>query len=265
MNRHRWKLFVVPFVVFMVLGSVEPKPPSPAEPPKPAAESPPPEASGAPPATPPTVAEDGWIPYRYYPLLYTGKILLTLAAVWLYRSGLAEFAPPRVSLLALAVGLLGGVVWIVICRLNLEQRLLEPLGLGSLVGLGQRSAFNPLVELADRPLAAWGFLAVRFLGLVAVVPLIEELFLRGFLVRFITAPDWWKVPFGTASRAALVAATVVPMLMHPAELFAAAVWFSAVSWLMVRTRNFWDCVAAHALTNLVLGIYVVTSGDWRLM
>ena len=97
------------------------------------------------------------------------------------------------------------------------------------------------------------------------MPLIEELFLRGFLVRFVTAPDWWKVPFGTASRAGLATATLVPMLMHPGEIFAAAVWFSAVSWLMVRTRNFWDCVAAHALTNLVLGIYVVTSGDWRLM
>jgi membrane protease YdiL (CAAX protease family) len=38
-----------------------------------------------------------------------------------------------------------------------------------------------------------------------------------------------------------------------------------VTWLMVRTRNIWDCVVAHALTNLILGIYVVTTGTWRLM
>jgi hypothetical protein len=33
---------------------------------------------------------------------------------------------------------------------------------------------------------------------------------------------------------------------------------------MLRTRNIWDCVAAHAITNLMLGIYVVAAHDWRL-
>ena len=63
---------------------------------------------------------------------------------------------------------------------------------------------------------------------------------------------------------AVVVGTVLPMLMHPAELLAAAVWFSLVTWLMVRTRNIWDCVAAHAVTNLLLGIYVVTFDQWQL-
>ena len=63
---------------------------------------------------------------------------------------------------------------------------------------------------------------------------------------------------------AIVVATGVPMLMHPGELFAAAVWFSMVTWLMLRTKNIWDCVAAHAVTNLLLGIYVMTTGHWEL-
>ena len=54
------------------------------------------------------------------------------------------------------------------------------------------------------------------------------------------------------------------MLYHP-EILAALVWFSLVSWLMVRTRNIWDCVAAHAVTNLMLGIHVVGTGHWQLM
>ena len=33
-----------------------------------------------------------------------------------------------------------------------------------------------------------------------------------------------------------------------------------ITWLMLRTRNIWDCVAAHAITNLILGIYVVVVG-----
>jgi len=33
---------------------------------------------------------------------------------------------------------------------------------------------------------------------------------------------------------------------------------------MIRTRNVWDCVAAHAITNAILGIYVVAYGQWPL-
>ena len=62
-----------------------------------------------------------------------------------------------------------------------------------------------------------------------------------------------------------ICGTAVPMLMHPGELFAAAVWFSLVTWLMLRTRSIWDCVIAHAVTNLLIGLWVLWSGDWWLM
>ena len=112
---------------------------------------------------------------------------------------------------------------------------------------------------------AWAFLAVRFFGLVLVVAVIEEFFLRGFLMRFAIQNHWWEVPVGQVNTAAVVVATLVPVAMHPAELLAAAVWFSMVTWLLVKTRNIWDCVAAHAITNLLLGIYVVATGNWHLM
>jgi CAAX prenyl protease-like protein len=110
------------------------------------------------------------------------------------------------------------------------------------------------------------FLSVRLFGLAIVVPVIEEFFLRGFAMRFVMEKDWWKVPFGTVNRVAIVVGTVLPMLSHP-ELLAAAVWFSLVTWLMLRTKNIWDCVVAHAVTNLLLGVYVVVMGGeaWRLM
>jgi hypothetical protein len=63
---------------------------------------------------------------------------------------------------------------------------------------------------------------------------------------------------------AAVLGTVFPMLMHPGELFAAAVWFSLVTGLMVYTKNIWDCVTAHAVTNFLLGVYVVKYGAWQL-
>ena len=97
---------------------------------------------------------------------------------------------------------------------------------------------------------------------MAVVPLVEEFFLRGFVMRLVMERDWWDVPFGKASGLAIVLGTVLPMSYHP-ELLAAAVWFSMITWLMLRTRNIWDCVAAHAITNLILGIYVVCAAAKR--
>ena len=284
LQQNPWLTFLLPLVVFMVVTSFEPKPSEPtttAETVGQTAQSDPVTQSdrvseGEDVA--PKLQDEGEetsksesllnIPYAYYPWVYTLKILLTLAAMAFVWPGYRQF-PWRISGLAVGVGVVGIFVWVGLCRLNLEQSLLKPaldhVGLGWLIGAGARSAYDPFVYLADNPPAAWGFLAVRFFGLALVVPIIEEFFLRGFVMRFVVEAKWWEVPFGKVTPFAVVLGTAVPMLMHPAELLAAAVWFSMVTWLMLRTRNIWDCVAAHAVTNLLLGIYVVTTGEWQLM
>jgi CAAX prenyl protease-like protein len=242
LQRHRWVTFLLPLAVYMLVGGLEPTP----------------EETGG---------SAIWlaIPYSHYPTVYTLKIVLTIAAIGLVLPGYRQF-PLRISPLAVAVGVAGVVIWVGLCRLGLEHRLLDPLGLGWLVELGTRPGFNPLAELQDNPAWAWGFLAIRFAGLAAVVPLVEEFFLRGFLMRFVMRAKWWEVPVGKVSPpAVLVGALLYPLLSHPAEALAAVVWFSMVTWLMLRTRNIWDCVAAHAVTNLLLGVYVVLSGQWQLM
>lgn len=284
LSTYPWATFVLPMAVFMLLSSFEPTPPP-----------------GFDPATAATVSElranleraealaatsEGWLPkfsYLDYPWIYAIKISvvgMTMLAVW---PGYRTF-PLRVNGIAVVVGLVGVVLWIVLCHLRLEPKVLEPvdrllgslipgrdsgsnptIGLMGMLGSGERSAYNPLLYLADQPAWAWSFLVVRFVGLALIVPVIEEFFLRGFLMRFVVQEQWWRVPFGTATRAALVVGTGVPMLMHPGELFAAFVWFSLVSWLMVHTKNIWDCVVAHGVTNFLLGAYVVTYDQWQLM
>lgn len=237
LDAYPWATFVLPFVVFMLMNMLEPTADKPVE------------------------LGPLSIPYSAYPLVYSLKIALTMAVIAAVWPGYRQF-PFRVTLLAPLVGAVGVVLWIGICKLELEQRLLAPLGLAEWLGLGQRSAFNPLEHFADRPLLGYAFLAVRFWGLVVIVPLIEEFFLRGLVMRYFIEPDWWKVPFGKLTPAAVAVGTLVPMALHPAELFAAAVWFSLITWLMWKTKSIWDCVVAHAVTNLLLGIYVVASGDW---
>jgi uncharacterized protein len=247
--RHPWMPFLLPFIVYMVVGSLEPGPPE-VPPGMPAVDEP--NSLG--------------IRYAHYPFVYTAKIVLTIAAMLYVLPGYRQF-PFRISLLAIVVGIVGCVLWIAIANLALEQRLVEWLGrknpLIGWLGLGERSAYNPLEQLAATRTWACMFLAVRFLGLALIVPVIEEFFLRGFLMRFVMRENWWEVPFGDVTTAAVVVGTLFPVLYHPEKL-AALVWFSLVTWLMIRTRNIWDCVAAHAVTNLLLGIYVVSRGQWQL-
>ena len=240
LEKHRWVVFILPILVFLLVGSFEPKPAAPG-------------SSG------------GWltIPYQHYPIVYSVKIALTLAAILFVLPGYRDF-PFRVSPLAVLVGLIGVVVWVGICSLEPERRLLVPLGLDWFAELGGRSAFNPFEQL-DTAAWAWGFLAIRFFGLALVIAVAEEFFLRGFVMRFVMQADWWAVPFGKVNATAVLVGIAVPMLMHPAELFAAAAWFGLVTWLMVRTKSIWDCVVAHGITNVLLGVYVVFSGRWQLM
>jgi hypothetical protein len=260
--RHPWLPFLLPFVVYMVVGSFEPEPPTTFGPKPQAALA---DQIGDTSGPKATIEADNWFGLRYahYPIVYTVKIALTIAAMLFVWPGYRQF-PFRVSLLAVVVGVVGVVLWIGLCQLHLERKLLGTIGLEGFLDLGARPAYNPLEQLAATPVWAYTFLGIRFLGLALVVPIIEEFFLRGMAMRFVIRDTWWEVPFGQVTPLAVVVGTAIPMLMHPGELLAAAVWFSLVTWLMVRTRNIWDCVAAHAVTNLLLGIYVVTQEQWQL-
>ena len=242
-------LYILPMAVYLVLSSLEPASPAPGEPPEP-----------------------GYfgLTYDHYPAIYTVKIAVTVGVLALCAPAWRQW-PLRVSPLAVLVGAVGVVLWIACCRVNLEGRLMEAIGQDNalakalgMLGLGaERPAYNPLEQLAHAPLLAYAFLVVRFAGLSLVVPLFEELLLRGWLMRQMVSPELWKVEFGRVTTSAAVVGTAFPMLYHPEKL-ASLVWFSLITWLMVRTKNFWDCVAAHAVTNFLLGLYVVWYGAWEL-
>jgi CAAX prenyl protease-like protein len=126
-----------------------------------------------------------------------------------------------------------------------------------------RPSFNPFQQIPDETLQLV-FLLLRFCLLALLVPIIEELFLRGWLIRYIEDPTWWAVSLVSLSLRSVAWATIYGVLAHPGEALAAFVWFSLVSWLMLRTGNLWDCVVAHGITNLLLGIYIVAFGAWHL-
>ena len=280
-TRQAMLAFVLPMVIYMLVGSLEPEPLR--SPPQPAADGSSAEfdeadgdfsdgdfSDSGSDFSDETPSKANWfgfsIPRQYYPVVYTTKIVLTLGVVLWFFPVYRQW-PLQVSPLAVGVGVVGVLIWIGCCWLNLEGMLVGWLGEEhwaiSWLGLGERPSYNPLQALSDSPNLKYGFLAIRFFGLALLVPIIEEAFLRAFLMRFVMHDNWTEIPFGVVNRMAVIVGVLLPVLYHPEKL-AALLWFSLVTWLMVRTKNFWDCVVAHMVTNLLLGIYVVTTGAWQL-
>jgi CAAX prenyl protease-like protein len=191
-----------------------------------------------------------------YPVVYAIRVAATLLLLaWAWPGlrgwlGRPTWWPP---LLGLALV----VPWVILARLQHDA--------GWLLGGTERAGFDPFLWYGANSRLAWVYLAVRGLGLVVLVPIIEELFLRGFLMRFVIREDFWKVPFGTVTAAAAGACAVWAVAGHPAEAVAAVGWFAMVTGIAAATRKPIDCILAHAATNLALGVYVVASGNWWLM
>jgi CAAX prenyl protease-like protein len=265
LGKYPWLTFVLPFLVYMLVGAFEPAPPD-------------------------LVGKTSWIniPYAWYPATYTIKIFCTVAAmavVWQgYRAiplvGTRQKVVCRTAfslstayclLPSVFVGAVGVVLWVGLCNLGVEKWILTQdsvmtvcrwMGLGD-ISMGARPSFDPFRQMGHS-LLTYAFLAVRFFGLVIVVPVIEEFFLRGFAMRFVMAERWWEVPLGRMNAAAVAVSLALPALTHPGELLAALAWFGMITIFYWRTRSLWNCVVAHAATNLLLGVYIVTTGSWWL-
>jgi len=99
-----------------------------------------------------------------------------------------------------------------------------------------------------------------------VVPLIEELFLRGFLMRYVIREDFWTVPFGMLTFPAAAAACLLyAAASHPAKCVAAMGWFAVITGIAAATRRPIDTILAHLATNLALGVYVILTANWWLL
>jgi CAAX prenyl protease-like protein len=132
-----------------------------------------------------------------------------------------------------------------------------------LFGAEQRTdGFNPGLFAGSAALY-WGTLILRFIRLVVIVPLLEEIFWRGFLLRYLIKEDFTKVSFGTFSWFSFGVVTVMFGLAHFGPDFIPALLTGAIyNLLAVKTRSLACCVLAHAVTNLGLGLYIMQTGQW---
>ncbi len=181
--------------------------------------------------------------YWIYPL-QTLLCGITLAYFWKDYS----FGSLRAGGWGILVGLLALAIWI------------SPQWL---FGAAPRiEGFNPDVFSQD-PALYWMTVVARFIRMVVIVALLEEIFWRGFLMRYLINEDFESVAFGTFRTMAFVVVAVMFTFEHgSADRPAAFVTGLLYNGLAVKTKSLFACVVAHAVTNFGLGLYTMATKQW---
>ncbi|MEM7144340.1 MAG: CAAX prenyl protease-related protein [Verrucomicrobiota bacterium] len=214
-------------------------------------------------------APEHWV----YPL-QTVVCLLLLAFFWRNY----EFRPIRGTGLAVVMALVGMVAWFLpsyLYRWLDVESWVQPMvsipmiDSGSPIwryfGLAPREeGFDPTL-FSEQPFWFAAVVFVRFLRMVVVVAFVEEIFWRGFLMRYLVNPEkpFYKIPFGKHRWLAYWVTTLAFMAIHlPEDWLGAFVYGSLTYFVAVKTKSLYACVLMHGVANLVLGVYVMSTGEW---
>lgn len=173
----------------------------------------------------------------------------------------------RWCLVGAGFGVVGIALWLTPTTLY-DWMGLEGKTTGWLKWLGvaeRREGFDP--GIFEHPAAWWTSLVLRMFRAVVVVALVEEIFWRGFLMRFVCdlEGDYWKQPFGRADWRSYVATTVLFMFAHGSLDWAGALIYGSLTYLLcVWSKSLGACVIMHAVANFLMGLYAVAFGKYGL-
>lgn len=192
---------------------------------------------------------------------YLAKTLVGLWLIFELRPFVAEMRW-AFSWEAVAVG--GGIfaVWVGISgEWTMQNSLWIKLGI-SHPPKNPVAAWNPNEQFGTRSALAWFFVAVRILGSTFIVPPLEEVFYRSFLYRYIAKPNFQSVPLNKFLPVPFLVTAAVFGFSHN-EWLAGILCGAAFQWLVIRKNRLGDAMTAHAITNFLLGLWIVWRGAWN--
>lgn len=108
----------------------------------------------------------------------------------------------------------------------------------------------------------WFFIVARIAGATLVVPPLEEMFYRSFVYRYVINADFEQVSLKRFHLGSLLITSIVFGVSHR-EWLAGILCGCAYQWLVLRRGHLGDAVTAHAISNLLLGLWVVYKGAWH--
>ena len=191
---------------------------------------------------------ESYFPDQHYALYPIKMILVAAVLAWYWRwlPSLSPAAPMR----SVWVGVAGVVLWIGLDPILVHY---DP----PLIG---RNPFQlyPAVY-------AWWLFGFRLLGITFCVPVMEELFWRGFLMRWLIKEDFTSVPMGTYQPLSFWITTACFAAVHGAEWPLGVVVGLLYGVWFVRTKSLGSVMLAHGVTNLLLALYCLIANDWHFL
>jgi hypothetical protein len=194
--------------------------------------------------------------------VYPLKAFTVAGILWWFRREYTELTPRTGTILGILVGLVAIVQWIALdpfypklteLMFSVELKLSEWMN-------SPPPKANPAP--AFDPTGQYLFIAVRIFGACVVVPLMEELFWRGFLIRWIEREDFRAEPVGRFTWKSFAITTVFFGLEHN-QWLVGLICGALYNGLLYRTRSLWACVVAHAVSNAALAAWVLARNDWK--
>jgi uncharacterized protein len=196
-----------------------------------------------------TLAND-WLP-----VTYPVKSILAAALLWIFWPYYTRIRWTKLGIGAL-VGAIGTLLWIgteLLCR-----------HIGLAAKPTDADIYNP--DVLGGGWIELLFLCARVAGPTLVVPLMEELFFRDFVMRaFVRWDRFEDVPVGTFTWRSLIGMSALFGLNHGRMFMAGIVYGLLMGVLLIRTKSLGACIVAHGVTNFTLYLYVIYSGDWQFM
>lgn len=179
---------------------------------------------------------------------YLAKTITGAWLIWEMRPFVSEMRW-AISWEAITIGILIFAVWVGLDKFY--PKIFHAVATG-----------NPNDVFGNDSALAWFFIAVHILGMTFVVPPLEEVFYRSFLYRFIASPNFLSVPLNKFLPLPFFATAIVFGFSHN-EWLAGILCGAAYQWLALRKNRLGDAMTAHAITNLLLGLWIVWRHDWH--
>lgn len=125
---------------------------------------------------------------------------------------------------------------------------------------GHSASMAPAMPMQSSADIFW--LICRWSGSALVVPVIEELFWRSYLMRRLDSVDFMSVSPAHVTAYAIAVSSVLFAVEH--QLWLAGLLAGLVyAWLYRQFQVLWVSILAHVTTNAMLGIWVVYGGHWQ--
>jgi uncharacterized protein len=194
------------------------------------------------------LAVEGYFPDQHYALYPVVTVMEVVVIGWYWRS----YPPlrPSAPLASIAVGILGVVLWVGLDRYLVHYD--QPL-------IGR----NPF-QLYPASMA-WFLFGFRLLGISICVPIMEELFWRGFLMRWLIKEDFTTVPLGTYRHLSFWVTTAFFAAEHGVEWALGAIVGLLYGVWFLRTKSLGSIMLAHGVTNLLMTLYCLLWNDWHFL